>query len=160
MNCSRPTGPAWPRPTWRPSVLICGDLHLENFGAYRTTDGDFLYDINVFDEAIVAPCSLDLVLCATSILLTDQTGKQTSVQAMRNLLAFLDRFRSMVTKSVRSGHVGEMALGTVSGPIWGLQRGPLVAIKRVFSRASRSEQATEAGASSAPRGGFAPSATA
>ena len=72
----------------------------------------------------MAPCSLDLVRCAASILLTDQTGKQTSVQAMRNLLAFLDRFRSMVTKSVRSGHVGEMALGTASGPIWGLLKRP------------------------------------
>lgn len=107
-----------------PSVLICGDLHLENFGAYRTTDGDFLYDINDFDEALVAPCSLDLVRCTTSILLAAQTWKQTPVQAMRNLLAFLDRYRSTVTRSVRSGHVGEMALGTASGPIWGLLKRP------------------------------------
>ena len=57
----------WPHlrpPDVGPSILICGDLHLENFGAYRADDGDFLYDINDFDEALVAPCSLDLVRAA------------------------------------------------------------------------------------------------
>ena len=33
-----------------PAILICGDLHLENFGAYRADDGDFVFDINDFDE--------------------------------------------------------------------------------------------------------------
>ena len=42
-------------------MLICGDLHLENFGAYRTDAGDFRFDINDFDEALVAPASFDLV---------------------------------------------------------------------------------------------------
>jgi uncharacterized protein (DUF2252 family) len=31
-------------------VLICGDLHLENYGAYRTDEGYFLYDINDYDS--------------------------------------------------------------------------------------------------------------
>src|SRR5208283_2457405 len=35
-----------------PDVLISGDLHLENFGAHRTTEGDFRYDLNDFDEAV------------------------------------------------------------------------------------------------------------
>jgi hypothetical protein len=79
----------WPRlapPDVGPSVLICGDLHLENFGAYRAGDGTFLYDINDFDEALVAPCSLDLVRCATSILLGAQIWKHTPMQALRTLL--------------------------------------------------------------------------
>src|SRR5579859_7654203 len=52
-----------------PEILICGDLHLENFGAYRTAEGDFRFDINDFDDAAVAPSSLDLVRCTTSIFL-------------------------------------------------------------------------------------------
>jgi uncharacterized protein (DUF2252 family) len=107
-----------------PAVLICGDLHLENFGAYRTDDGDLLYDINDFDESLVAPCSLDLVRCTTSILLAAQNWSFTPVQAMRTLLAFLDRYRTTVVKAVRSGHVGEIALGTARGPIWSLLRRP------------------------------------
>ncbi|WP_422931350.1 DUF2252 family protein [Singulisphaera sp. PoT] len=107
-----------------PSILICGDLHLENFGAYRTDDGAVLYDINDFDEALVAPCSLDLVRCTTSILLAAQLWKLSPVQAMRMVLTFLDRYRATVTKSVRTGHVGEMALGTSRGPIWNLLQRP------------------------------------
>src|SRR6516225_10149588 len=60
---------AWPGlkpPEEGPAIPICGDLHLENFGAYRDDDGEFLYDITDFDEAVVAPCSVDLVRCATS----------------------------------------------------------------------------------------------
>jgi len=30
-------------PDVAPSVLICGDLHLENYGAYRTDEGYFLF---------------------------------------------------------------------------------------------------------------------
>jgi len=108
-----------------PSILICGDLHLENFGAYRTDNGEFLYDINDFDEALVAPCSLDLVRCTTSILLAAQLWKLSPVQAMRTVLTFIDRYRATVTKSVRTGHVGEMSLGTARGPVWGLLQRPL-----------------------------------
>ena len=46
----------WPRvrpADLGPSILQCGDLHLENFRAYETDDGDFRYDVNDFDEAIV-----------------------------------------------------------------------------------------------------------
>lgn len=108
-----------------PAVLICGDLHLENFGGYRSEDGDFLYDINDFDEALVAPCSLDLVRCTTSILLAAQEWEQTPVQAMRNLLAYLHRYRSTVARSARTGRAGAIAVGTARGPIWGLLRKPL-----------------------------------
>jgi len=48
-------------PDLGPEILICGDLHLENFGAYRTAEGDFRYDINDFDESMVAHSSMDLV---------------------------------------------------------------------------------------------------
>ncbi len=108
-----------------PGILICGDLHLENFGAYRTDDGEYLYDINDFDEALVGPCSLDLVRFTTSIFLAAQLWKFTPVQAMRTVLTFLDRYQATVVKSVRTGHVGEMALGTARGPIWGLLDRPV-----------------------------------
>ena len=68
-------GQAWPalKPADPgPAVLSCGDLHLENFGAYQTEVGDFRFDINDFDEALVAPCSFDLVRCAASILLAGE----------------------------------------------------------------------------------------
>ena len=42
-------GRAWKElgpPDPGPSIVISGDLHVENFGAYRTLQGDFRFDIN------------------------------------------------------------------------------------------------------------------
>ena len=52
---------------------IIGDLHMENFGAYRT-DGHsptsrVTYGLNDFDEAIVAPWRIDVLRLTTSLLL-------------------------------------------------------------------------------------------
>jgi uncharacterized protein (DUF2252 family) len=126
---------AWPHlrpPDVGPSILICGDLHLENFGAYRTDDGDFLYDINDFDEALVAPCSLDLVRCAASVLLAAQLWKHTPVQAMRSLLAFLDRYGATVIRSARTGRIRALSVGTARGPVWGLLQRPVRATQVRF----------------------------
>ncbi len=112
-------------PNVGPNILISGDLHLENFGAYKTDDGDFLYDINDFDEALLAPCSLDLVRCAASIILAAQLWNFSPIQTMRTLLTFIDRYRTTMNKSLKTGQVGELALGTVRGPIWGLLQRPM-----------------------------------
>ncbi len=52
-----------------PSVWICGDLHLENFGAYKGEDRQIYFGINDFDESILAPCTWDIIRLVTSILL-------------------------------------------------------------------------------------------
>ena len=100
-----------------PSVLICGDLHLENFGAYRAEDGDFLFDINDFDEAFVGPCSIDLVRCSTSILLAAQVWSLSPIQSMRMVLGYLDRYRSTVVEEAGGHHVDRVSLADEFGPI-------------------------------------------
>ena len=82
-----------------PEILVCGDLHLENFGAFRDDDGQFLFDINDFDEALYAPCAIDPVRCATSILLAAELWKLTPLQANGMVLDYLDQYRSAVTTS-------------------------------------------------------------
>ncbi|MBI3836433.1 MAG: DUF2252 family protein [Planctomycetia bacterium] len=103
-----------------PPRLICGDLHLENFGAYQTDDRDFRYDVNDFDEALVAPCSLDLVRCTTSILLAAEVWNISPVQASGIALDFLTSYRAAVTEAVRTRAIGEIAPGQGDGPIWDL----------------------------------------
>ena len=103
-----------------PNVLLCGDLHLENFGAYRSTQGDFRYDINDFDEAMVAPCSLDVVRCTASILLAADLWSIPSVQASGIALDFLSSYRDAVALSVETGSIGAVILGQGAGPIWEL----------------------------------------
>jgi len=63
-----------------PPVWICGDLHLQNFGSFKgndnlglqKTDRKLVYfDINDFDESVLAPCSWDLVRFIVSLLVAD-----------------------------------------------------------------------------------------
>jgi uncharacterized protein (DUF2252 family) len=112
---------AWPDlkpPDAGPEIPICGDLHLENFGAYRDDDGEFLYDINDFDEAVVAPCSVDLVRCATSILLAAELWRLTPLQASGMVLTFLEAYRSTVASPDKAPAIDARAPRLARGPIW------------------------------------------
>jgi Uncharacterized protein conserved in bacteria (DUF2252) len=49
-----------------PQVLAAGDLHVENFGTWRDSEGRLIWGINDFDEAWVLPYTSDLVRLAAS----------------------------------------------------------------------------------------------
>jgi uncharacterized protein (DUF2252 family) len=51
------------------SLLIVGDIHLENFGTWRDREGRLAWGINDFDEAAELPVTSDLVRLATSAVL-------------------------------------------------------------------------------------------
>lgn len=55
------------RPTW-----IQGDLHVENFGAFRNEAGELVYDINDFDEGYLGSYLYDLLRMSGSIALVGQ----------------------------------------------------------------------------------------
>jgi uncharacterized protein (DUF2252 family) len=116
-------GAAWPEfkpEDPGPMVLGCGDLHLENFGAYQSQDGDFRFDINDFDEALVAPCSFDLVRCTASILLAAEEWGLSPLQATGIALAYLDHYQAAVSESIQTGIIGEVAPRSGEGPVWDL----------------------------------------
>ena len=50
-----------------PRVWVCGDLHLENFGSYKADNRIVYFDVNDFDEAVLAPASRDLVRLLASV---------------------------------------------------------------------------------------------
>src|SRR5271168_4494121 len=52
-----------------PHILSVGDLHVENFGTWRDSDGRLVWGVNDFDEACLYPYTMDLVRLATSALL-------------------------------------------------------------------------------------------
>ncbi|CAN5411935.1 DUF2252 domain-containing protein [soil metagenome] len=52
-----------------PPVWICGDLHLENFGSYSADNHLAYFDVNDFDESVLAPASWDLVRFLTSVII-------------------------------------------------------------------------------------------
>ncbi|WP_198971146.1 DUF2252 domain-containing protein [Xylophilus sp. ASV27] len=51
-----------------PVAWACGDLHLENVGSYKGDNRQVYFDLNDFDEALLAPLTWDPVRCLTSIL--------------------------------------------------------------------------------------------
>jgi len=55
-------------------VLAVGDLHVENFGTWRDSDGRLCWGVNDFDEAALLPWTQDLVRLATSALLASAEG--------------------------------------------------------------------------------------
>lgn len=52
-----------------PQVLAVGDLHVENFGTWRDSEGRLIWGVNDLDEAWPAPYTLDLVRLTTSAYL-------------------------------------------------------------------------------------------
>jgi uncharacterized protein (DUF2252 family) len=103
-----------------PSILICGDLHVENVGAYRAEDGDFVFDLNDFDESLIGPCSIDLVRCSTSVLLAAQVWGLSPIQAMRTVLGYLECYRKTIAEAVGGDHTGRVSTSEEFGPIEGL----------------------------------------
>ena len=52
-----------------PAVLGVGDLHVENFGTWRDSQGRLCWGTNDFDEAAEYPWTIDLVRLAASVRL-------------------------------------------------------------------------------------------
>ena len=52
-----------------PNAWICGDLHLENFGSFKSDNRLVYFDLNDFDEAVIAPAAWEIVRLATSIFI-------------------------------------------------------------------------------------------
>ncbi|HEY6082311.1 MAG TPA: DUF2252 family protein [Chitinophagaceae bacterium] len=71
-------------------VWICGDLHLENFGSYKGDNGLVYFDMNDFDESILAPATWEItrLLCsihiATKELKINETGADQLVRICLN----------------------------------------------------------------------------
>ena len=57
-----------------PVTLAVGDLHVENFGTWRDSEGRLIWGINDFDEVCEMPYAVDLVRLAASALLAAGEG--------------------------------------------------------------------------------------
>ncbi|KQR87030.1 hypothetical protein ASG35_23060 [Burkholderia sp. Leaf177] len=68
-------------------VMIDGDAHLNNFGLFRTPRQDVVFDLNDFDETIVAPWEWDLRRLTASINVAarengvDTSGRERAVRS-------------------------------------------------------------------------------
>ena len=85
---------------------LVGDMHLENFGAYRPDprgeardERSAVFDLNDFDDAVVGPWRFDLLRLATSVLLA---GRELGADG-RLALDLVDRLLAAWTRA-SSGH--------------------------------------------------------
>jgi len=75
-----------------PRVLAIGDLHVENFGTWRDSEGRLIWGINDFDEAYPLPYTCDLVRLAASAHLA-AASENLSIEAGRASEAILEGYR-------------------------------------------------------------------
>ncbi|MGE5624088.1 MAG: DUF2252 domain-containing protein [Bacillota bacterium] len=75
-----------------PHAWISGDLHLENFGAYKGDNRLVYFDLNDFDEACLAPCSWELLRLVTSLHAAGGTLGYGPRDAARLGQVFLDAY--------------------------------------------------------------------
>jgi len=78
--------------------MLCGDLHLENFGVYRPDKpsrfGDrVVFDLNDVDETFIGPLHLDLLRVLTSTLLAARGWGCNAAAAIELAGAFVDGYR-------------------------------------------------------------------
>ena len=75
-----------------PPVLAVGDLHVENFGTWRDSEGRLVWGISDFDESYPLPFTLDLVRLSASALVATDEG-QLGIGEKPALEAILEGFR-------------------------------------------------------------------
>ena len=75
---------------------LVGDAHLENFGAFRSVDArgeeSVVFDVNDFDEAIIAPFRWDVVRLLTSVILGGRELGSNGKQSVQLCSAILEGY--------------------------------------------------------------------
>ena len=77
---------------------VCGDLHLENFGTFKGDNGLVYFDMNDFDEAILAPATWEIARTVTSIYLAAVNLKLSDTKTNTLANNFLDTYISVLQK--------------------------------------------------------------
>lgn len=111
-----------PRGSWldnSPAAWICGDLHLENFGSYKGDNRLVYFDLNDFDEAILAPAHWELARVLTSLLVAAESLGVQPTQAHALCNTFIDTYAA----SLVNGKARWVERTTATGMVRELLRG-------------------------------------
>lgn len=97
-----------------PIVLGVGDLHVENFGTWRDSEGRLVWGVNDFDEVCEIPYAVDLVRLAVSEFLAAAEGTGVCEPADA-CVAILDGYKEGIERGGRpfvlaEHHAGMRAL--------------------------------------------------
>ena len=81
-----------------PLAWICGDLHIENFGSYKGDNKLVYFDLNDFDEALLAPASYEVVRMVCSIFIAFDNLKIEQEKALNMARLFLKTYSATLAK--------------------------------------------------------------
>jgi hypothetical protein len=105
-----------------PRVLAVGDLHVENFGTWRDTEGRLVWGVNDFDEVANMPYAVDLVRLVTSAIVAKHVNG-LAIDASGGATAVLEGYVESLEAGgkpfiLEESHPGlrEMALGAERDP--------------------------------------------
>ncbi|HLH30197.1 MAG TPA: DUF2252 family protein [Terriglobia bacterium] len=113
-----------------PRVLGVGDLHVENFGTWRDSEGRLIWGLNDFDEACELPYTNDLVRLATSAHVAIK-AEHLMIRRREACDLILEGYREMLQKGGRPFVLDEehqflrsIALAVLRDPVhfWGKMR--------------------------------------
>ncbi len=96
-----------------PLAWICGDLHLENFGSYKGQNRLLYFDMNDFDEALLAPLLFELVRLLVSIQIKTSEIKCTKKESDAIGAALIKQYRNTLIKNKASDIEKETATGLI-----------------------------------------------
>jgi hypothetical protein len=105
-----------------PQVLGVGDLHVENFGTWRDTEGRLVWGVDDFDEVARMPYALDLIRLVTSAILAKRENA-LAIDASDAATAVLEGYSESLEAGgnpfiLEESHSGlrEMAMGAEREP--------------------------------------------
>jgi uncharacterized protein (DUF2252 family) len=81
-----------------PLAWICGDLHIENFGSYKGDNKLVYFDLNDFDEGLLAPASYELARMLASIFIAFDSLDIEPVKALKMARLFLKTYSATLTR--------------------------------------------------------------
>ena len=94
-----------------PSAWCCGDLHLANFGSFKGDNGAVYFDLNDFDEALLAPCMWDALRACASIIVAHESLKTAPEQGAQLVKKFIEAYGNALAR----GHAGWIERDTATG---------------------------------------------
>src|SRR5689334_21903228 len=79
-----------------PACWITGDLHIENFGSYKGDNGLVYFDVNDFDEGVLAPVSWEVARMVTSIFVGFDDLQIDRAETEKVVSLFLNTYSSVL----------------------------------------------------------------
>jgi uncharacterized protein (DUF2252 family) len=86
-------------------VQLCGDAHLENFGAFAAPDRRLVFDINDFDETLPGPWEWDLMRLAASFAIAGRDRGFVEAQRRSMVLAAVRGYRESMRGLAKARHL-------------------------------------------------------